>query len=199
MFRNILGSLLALAGAAAGVRSPFRPWYAGRHGSDIRVDDLFTGVGVTPHGAAPLDSLFLPMGFAALLTLLGVLTASRAAVALAGVLVLGITLLWTIRQARFAGSLTAGGNGLGTGVALAVLGGLLLFLGAHLMADPRPRRAPAPGPVPPSLKADADEGEGEGYGFGYDGEGTYTGDGACGDPTIPPPPPYRPTPPPPGP
>src|SRR5882757_4953163 len=149
MFRSILGSLLALAGAVAAVRSPFHPWYAGRHGSDIRLDDLFTDVGVTPHGAAPLGSLLLPMGFAALLTLLGVLARSRAAVALAGILVLGTTVLWMVRQARFSGSLTVGGDGLGSGVAWAALGGLLLFLGAHLMAGSRPRRATAPAPVPP--------------------------------------------------
>ena len=84
MVRNVMGSLLALAGAAAAVWSPFRAWYDGRHGSDIRVNDLFTGVGVTDHDAALLGSLFLPMGFAALLTLLGVLVRSRLVVALAG-------------------------------------------------------------------------------------------------------------------
>lgn len=140
MVRNILGALLALAGAAAAVRSPFRVWYDGRHGSDIRVDDLFTHVGVTPHDAALLGSLFLPMAFAALLTLLGVLARSRFAVALAGVLVLGVTVLWMVRQAQYSrGSLTAGGNGLGQGFGLAFLGGLLLLAAALL---PPQRRRP---------------------------------------------------------
>jgi hypothetical protein len=137
MVRNVVGSLLALAGAAAAVRSPFRSWYGGRHGSDIRVDDLFTSVGVTHHDAALLGSLFLPMGFAALLTLLGLLARSSLIVALAGCLVLGITVLWMVRQAQFSGSLTAGGNGLDTGVALAVAGGLLLFAGAFLISGLR--------------------------------------------------------------
>lgn len=137
MVRNIMGSLLALAGAAAAVWSPFRAWYDGRHGSNIRVDDLFTGVGVTDHDAALLGSLFLPMGFAALLTLLGVLARSWQAVALAGFLVLGITVLWMVRQAQFSHSLTAGGDGLGTGVGLAFAGGLLLFAGAFLLSGLR--------------------------------------------------------------
>ncbi|WP_262412611.1 hypothetical protein [Actinacidiphila acidipaludis] len=129
----MLGSLLALAGAVAAVWSPFRAWYGGRHGSGIRVDDLFTGVGVTPHGAALLGSLFLPMLFAALLTVLGVLLRSRLVIALAGVIVLGFTVLWMVRQAQFSHSLTAGGNGLDTGVAFAVLGGLLLCAAAVVL------------------------------------------------------------------
>lgn len=154
MVRNIMGSLLALAGATAAVWSPFRAWYDGRHGSDIRVNDLFTGVGVTDHDAALLGSLFLPMGFAALLTLLGVLARSWVAVALAGCLVLGVTVLWMVRQAQFSHSLTAGGDGLDTGVGLAVAGGLLLFAGAFLLSGlRRPRygepEVPLPDDVPP--------------------------------------------------
>lgn len=153
MVRNVVGSLLALAGATAAVWCPFRAWYGGRHGSDIRVNDLFTGVGVTDHDAALLGSLFLPMGFAALLTLLGVLARSWAAVALAGCLVLGVTVLWMVRQAQFSGSLTAGGDGLDTGVGVAVASGLLLFAGpscsrgcaARATAGPNPcRRTTSP-------------------------------------------------------
>jgi hypothetical protein len=140
MIRKVLGPLLSLVGAAAAVWSPFQAWYDGRQGSDIRVDDLFTDVGVTPHDAALLGSLFLPMGFAALLTLLGLLLRSRLVVALAGVLVLGVTVLWMVRQAQFSHSLTAGGHGLDTGVAAAVVGGLLLFAGAYLLPGQRPPR-----------------------------------------------------------
>jgi 4-hydroxybenzoate polyprenyltransferase len=167
MIRNVLAPLLALIGAAAAVWSPFRAWYDGRHGSDIRVDDLFTGVGVTPDRAALLGSLFLPMGFAALLTLLGVLLRSRIALALAGLLVLGITILWMVRQGQAAGSLTAGGNGLDYGVAAAFAGGILILLAAFLIPgrnphsrlsapptyeDPAPpptHEDPAPPPLPP--------------------------------------------------
>jgi hypothetical protein len=133
MVRIFLGSLLALAGAAAAVWSAFLPWYGGRDGADIRVNDLFTGVGVTPHDAALLGSLFLPMGFATLLTALGVLMRSRYVVGAAGALVLGITVLWMVRQAQFSGSLTAGGDGLDTGVAAAVAGVLLLAGGTSLL------------------------------------------------------------------
>jgi hypothetical protein len=133
MVRGILGSLLVLVGAAAAVWSPFRAWYGGRHGSDIRVDDLFTGVGVTPHDAALFGSLFLPMLFAAVLAVLGLVLRSRPVVAAAGVIVLGFTILWMVRQAQFSGSLTAGGDGLDTGVALAVAGGVLLLLAAWIL------------------------------------------------------------------
>ncbi|MGW3623763.1 hypothetical protein [Streptomyces sp. NPDC000880] len=44
MTRNIIGSFLALVGAAAAVWSPFRGWYDGRHGRDYRVQDLFNGI-----------------------------------------------------------------------------------------------------------------------------------------------------------
>lgn len=138
MIRSVLGSLLALAGAAVAVWSPFHAWYDGRHGTGIRVDDLFRHVGVSTRDAAVLGSLFLPMGFAALLTLLGVLRCSRVVVALAGVLVLGVTVLWMVRQAQFSHALTAGGDGLGAGVAAAFAGGLLMMAGAWLISEGRP-------------------------------------------------------------
>lgn len=165
MIRTILASVLALVGAAAAVWSPFRAWYDGRHGSDIRVDDLFTGVGVTPDRAALLGSLFLPLGFAALLTLLGVLLRSRVVLGLAGLLVLGVTILWMIRQAQAAGSLTAGGDGLDYGVATAFASGALLLLSAallptrhpHTRLPPPPQPEPyyeAPPPPPPAYEPD---------------------------------------------
>jgi hypothetical protein len=146
MIRTVFGSLLALIGAAIAVWSPFRSWYGGRHGSRFRVDDLFTGVGVTPDNAALLGSLFLPMGFAALLTLLGVLLRSRPVVALAGLIVLAITVLWMVRQAQAAGSLTAGGPGLDTGVAAAFGAAFLMLLGAAALPSRRPRPKPLPEP-----------------------------------------------------
>lgn len=158
MIRGILGWLLALTGAAAAVWSPFRAWYGGRHGSGIRVDDLFTDVGVSPRGAALFGSLFLPMLFAALLAVLGLLLRSRAAVAAAGVIVLGFTVLWMVRQAQFSGSLTAGGDGLDTGVAAAVGGGLLLLLAAWLLPGRGKPRFGEP-VVPPEPGADGATGE----------------------------------------
>ncbi|CAG7638805.1 hypothetical protein [Actinacidiphila bryophytorum] len=152
MLRNIFGPLLALVGAVLAVWSPFRIWYGGRQGSDIRVDDLFTGAGATPADAALLGSLFLPLGFAALLALLGVLLRSRVAVGAAGVLVLGVTVLWMVRQGQSAGSLTAGGDGLDVGVAAAVGGGTLLLLGAAVMPGRAMRRYGEPS-APPSEAA----------------------------------------------
>ncbi|MEU7485614.1 hypothetical protein [Streptomyces sp. NPDC042319] len=141
MIRNVIGSLIALIGAAAAVWSPFRPWYDGRHGEDFRVADLFNGI--TGTGADVMRSLVLPMLAGAVLTLLGVLLRSRLLVTLAGLVVLGFTVLWMVRQGQAAGSLTAGsgGRGLGVGVAAAAGGGILLLLGAVMMSGRRGVRA----------------------------------------------------------
>lgn len=152
MVRNVLGSLIALIGATAAVWSPFRPWYDGRHGSDVRIEDLFHGL--TRNGAALFGSLLLPMAFAALLTLIGVALRSRLLITLAGLVVLGFTVLWMVRQGQAATELTAGARGLGVGVANALGGGFLLLLGALVMRG-RGRRV-----------LDRDEG-----GRGYDDRG----------------------------
>ncbi|MEU9123396.1 hypothetical protein AB0C96_26600 [Streptomyces sp. NPDC048506] len=131
MVRNVLGSLIALVGATAAVWSPFRPWYDGRHGSDVRIEDLFHGI--TGNAAALFGSILLPMAFAALLTLIGVALRSRVLVALAGLVVLGFTILWMVRQGQAASELTAGARGLGVGVANALGGGALMLLGALIM------------------------------------------------------------------
>ncbi|QIP85982.1 hypothetical protein GLX30_20305 [Streptomyces sp. Tu 2975] len=138
MIRNVIGSILALIGATAAVWSPFRDWYDGRQGRDYRIQDLFTGI--TSNEGELFTSLLLPMAFAALLTLIGLLLRSRLVVALAGVVVLGFTVLWMVRQGQAAGSLTAGGDGLGLGVALSFGGGVLLLLAAALMSGRRALR-----------------------------------------------------------
>ncbi|WP_234430925.1 hypothetical protein [Streptomyces sp. NRRL F-4489] len=140
MVRNVLGSLIALIGAAAAVWSPFRPWYDGRQGSDIRIEDLFGGL--TGSGATLFGSLLLPMAFAGLLALVGVVLRSRLLITLAGLVVLGFTILWMVRQGQSAGELTAGARGLGVGAASALGGGALLILGALIMRGRR-RRVPA--------------------------------------------------------
>ncbi|MEI7030597.1 hypothetical protein [Streptomyces pratensis] len=134
MIRNVLGALVALAGAAAAVLSPFRDWYAGRQGSDYRVRDLFTGITGTESDV--LVSILLPFLVAALLVIAGVVLRSRAAVALAGLLTLGFTILWMVRQGQAAGSLVVDGSGSGlqTGVAAALAGGVLMLIGALLMS-----------------------------------------------------------------
>ncbi|MFH8471144.1 hypothetical protein [Streptomyces sp. NPDC018000] len=133
MVRNVLGSVLALAGAAAAVLSPFRDWYDGRLGRHYRIDELFTGV--TGSRPGPLGSIFLAFLFAALLTVAGVVLRSRLLVASAGVVVLGFTVLWMVRQGEALGSLTVAGDGSGLqwGVAYAMGGGVLLLSGAVVM------------------------------------------------------------------
>ncbi|MFH8403421.1 hypothetical protein ACH4FX_01425 [Streptomyces sp. NPDC018019] len=142
MVRNVLGSVLALIGAAAAVWSPFRAWYDGRHGRDIRIEDLFQGIG--GEKAELFGSVLLPMLFAALVALFGILLRSRLLVFVAGAVVLGFTILWMVRQGQAAGSLTVGENadqGLGIGVASALGGGAVLWLAALVMSGRRGVRA----------------------------------------------------------
>ncbi|MFE4332196.1 hypothetical protein ACFRQM_23075 [Streptomyces sp. NPDC056831] len=145
MVRNVLGSVLALAGAAAAVLSPFRDWYDGRLGRHYRIDELFTGL--TGSRPGTLGSIFLAFLFAALLAVVGVVLRSRLLVASAGVVVLGFTVLWMVRQGESVGSLTvaADGSGLQWGVANAVGGAVLLLLGAVVMSGRRGGRRPARG------------------------------------------------------
>ncbi|ARF55835.1 hypothetical protein B1H19_18070 [Streptomyces gilvosporeus] len=132
MVRNVIGSLIALIGATAAVWSPFRPWYDGRHGSSFRIEDLFNGI--SDNRASLYGSLFLPLAFAGLLTLVGVALRSRLLVAFAGIIVLGFTIVWMVRQGQAAGELTAGAHGLGVGVPNALGGGALILLGALVMS-----------------------------------------------------------------
>ncbi|WP_225800394.1 hypothetical protein [Streptomyces sp. NK15101] len=167
MIRDIAGSVLALAGATAAVWSPFRAWYDGRPGRDYAIGDLFTGI--TDAKADVLGSILLPFAFAALVTLVGVLLRSRLLVALAGLVVLGFTVLWMVRLGQAEGSLTIGadGRGLGDGVANAFGGGVLLLLGALVMpgrhharrtsrVDRAPRHKHPPLDGPPADRAPAD-------------------------------------------
>ncbi|MEV7402145.1 hypothetical protein AB0N93_17385 [Streptomyces sp. NPDC091267] len=139
MIRNVLGSIVALAGAAAAVLSPFRDWYDGRLGRHYRIGDLFTGV--TGGHPGLFGSIWLPFLFTAVVTVVGVILRSRLLVALAGLVVLGFTVLWMVRQGQAAGELTIAGDGSGLqqGAAGAAAGGVLLLLGAALMSG-RPGR-----------------------------------------------------------
>ncbi|MFJ6485832.1 MULTISPECIES: hypothetical protein [unclassified Streptomyces] len=152
MLRNALGSLMGLVGAAAAVWSPFRAWYDGRLGRDYRVQELFTSTGITDHGSTLAASILLPYLFAAVLTLCAVLLRSRLLMALAGIVVLGFTVLWTVRQGQAAGSLSIGGTtrALGDGLANAYGAGALILLGAVVMRG-RPGRPARP--LPPTTPA----------------------------------------------
>ncbi|MEW2555349.1 hypothetical protein AB0957_26920 [Streptomyces zhihengii] len=154
MVRNVIGSVLALAGATAAVWSPFRDWYDGRPGRDYRVQDLFNGI--TGAGSGIAASVLLPLAFGALIALIGVVLRSRLLVALAGLIVLGFTVLWMVRQGQAAGSLTVStdGRGLGDGVAMAAGGGVLMLIGAVVMSGRPRQRTYEPHPAPP---AEADD------------------------------------------
>ncbi|MFB4426207.1 hypothetical protein C5F59_034655 [Streptomyces sp. QL37] len=140
--RNTIGLILAVLGAAAALWAPFRNWYDGRLGHDFRVWELFTGAGVTDSGAGLFASMFLPLLVAAVLTIIGVVWRSRLLVLIAGIIALGFAVLWMVRQGQAQGSLTVSGdgNGLGSGVGLALLGGVLMLIGSAVMGG-RERRA----------------------------------------------------------
>ncbi|MEE1755768.1 hypothetical protein [Streptomyces sp. SP18CS02] len=171
MVRNVLGAVLALTGATAAVLSPFRAWYDGRLGRHYRIADLLEGITATR--AELFTSLLLPFLFTMVMTLAGLLLRSRLLVALAGLLVLGFTVVWMVRQGQAEGSLTvgSGGSGLGPGVALAAAGGVLLLLASALMTG-HPRR----GPERHGRRGEPDRAR-DGYqGYdGYEGYGPYPG------------------------
>ncbi|GFH38196.1 hypothetical protein [Streptomyces pacificus] len=141
MVRNVIGAALALAGAAAAVYSPFRVWYDGRQGVGYRIQDLFGGI--TEARPEAVSSIVLPYAFAALVALFGVMLRSRLLVATAGLVVMGFTVLWLVRQGQAAGYLAVGGGlpGPGEGVAAALGGGVLLLLAAVVMRGRAPRTA----------------------------------------------------------
>ncbi|WP_329197285.1 MULTISPECIES: hypothetical protein [unclassified Streptomyces] len=154
MIRNLLGSLLGLIGAAAAVWSPFRAWYGGRHGRDYRLADLFSTGGITDAKAALFASLLLPFCFAALLALVAIVRCSRALMALAGVVVLGIAVLWMVRQGQAVDGIAVGtdGKGIGEGVASAFGAGALLILAGAVMRG-RSRRRVRDRDLPPTFPA----------------------------------------------
>lgn len=139
MIRNILGALLALIGAAAAVFSTFRAWYEGRLGRDYKLEELFTSSSFTSAEPSLFLSLFLPMAFAALVTVIAVALRLRWLVVIAGLIVLATVVLWAVRQERTTGLYISGGNGVGNGAAFAVGGGLVLLLAAVVMRGRGPR------------------------------------------------------------
>ncbi|MFJ7206948.1 hypothetical protein ACIQWR_25870 [Streptomyces sp. NPDC098789] len=152
MIRNAIGSLLGLIGAAAAVWSPFRAWYDERHGRDYRLTDLFSGSGIDPTDkSGVMTSILLAFLVAALLTLAAVVLRSRVLMGLAAVVVIGVTVLWMVRQGQAVGSLSVGGDGtgLGVGVANAFGGGALLILATAVMRGRPRRRTRAPAPHEP--------------------------------------------------
>ncbi|MCA1224152.1 hypothetical protein [Streptomyces sp. 8L] len=178
MVRNVIGGIIALAGAAAAVLGPFLSWYNGRQGRHYRLAELFEAQGVTSAGTGVWGSLVAPFAFAALVTLIGLALRSRALVTFAGLVVIGFTVLWMVRQGQAAGSLVvdSDGSGLGQGVAYSAGGGIALLLAAVVMRG-RGRRA---GSVPPGREPEQGApgyGDGGWYDGGYGGPGEGPGSG----------------------
>ncbi|MBC9716371.1 hypothetical protein H9Y04_27930 [Streptomyces sp. TRM66268-LWL] len=175
--RNVLGSLLALIGAAAVVWSPFRAWYDGRLGRDYRIDELFSADGVTDDKAQLFGSLFLPFLFVAVVTLCGVALRSRLMLAVAGIVAMGFAILWMVRLGQAEGSLTVDGdgNGLDMGAANALVGGAMILLGSLVMSGRSRRVRPTPEPAPASTVPTLDDPS------SFDAFGDRPSSGAYGD------------------
>jgi hypothetical protein len=138
MTRWPTGALLAVAGAVLALWAVFLTWYAGRDGSDIRIQDLFNQM--TTQTSDSLTSLMIPMAVAAVLVLAGLIVGWRWLWALAGLVAITTVYLWGLRQAQTATGLHAAL--VGAGVPLAFSGGVLMLLGS-VVAARRHRRVPA--------------------------------------------------------
>jgi hypothetical protein len=143
--RNVLGSVLAVLGAAATLVSPWQGWYAGRHGSTYKFWEVF-GNGITASKSGVTDSLFLIFLVTAVITVVGVLFRSRTLVLLGGIVAFGFAVLWMVRQGQAAGELVVSGDnrGLGVGVAWALGGGALMIVGGLLMGSRRVQATAVP-------------------------------------------------------
>lgn len=126
--RRLTGAVLALLGAIAVVWSAFIDWYAGRDGSNIRVGDLFDTLTLNP--ASTMTSLFIPLGIAALVTLIGIGLQMRVLWVIGGAIALCTVFLWGLRQAQTIAGLHA--TDVGAGPGLAAGGGALMLLAAYL-------------------------------------------------------------------
>jgi hypothetical protein len=139
--RNLIGSLLALVGAAATLISPWQSWYNNRHGSSYKFYEVF-GTGITVSRSGIMDSVFLVFLVTTIVAVIGVVMRSRMMVLGAGVVAFGFTILWMIRQGQAANELVitgANNRGLGSGLAWAFGGGILMIAGALVMTGRRER------------------------------------------------------------
>ncbi|MDT0343167.1 hypothetical protein [Streptomyces litchfieldiae] len=134
MWRNALGSVLAAIAAAAAIASVFFDWYGSRDGRHFKWTELFTGDGITADNANLITGMFLPMLVVAALAVAAILLRSRLLMLLAGILTLGFTILWMVRQYQVADNLTIGQGGLKWPVAAALAAGTLLLITAAGMA-----------------------------------------------------------------
>jgi hypothetical protein len=162
--RRLVGTALGLLAAAAAVWSVFLSWYAGRKGSNIRIQDMFSH-GLSMNSASTMNSLFLPLAFAALLVLVFAVLGWRWLPVLGGLLCLATALLWGTRQAQTADGLRAGL--VGHGPQLAAVAGVALIVAA-VLAPPRLRTETAPVVTAPGESTGTDvAGADDAYSAGY--------------------------------
>ena len=164
--RRLLGTALALLAAAAGVWSVFLSWYSGRKGSNIRIRDLFSH-GLSANSANTMNSLFLPLAFAALLVLVFAVLGWRWLLVLGGLIGLATPLLWGTRQAQTTDGLHS--VLVGHGPQLAAIAGAALLVAA-VLSPPRLRlSAPAARTAPEEVSTPdgADVADADAYAAGY--------------------------------
>jgi hypothetical protein len=129
-WRNALGTLLAAAAAALALVSPLLDWYGSREGRDYKLSDLFGADGISADDAGLLTGVFLAMLVAAVLLLTAATVRWGWLMAVAALIILGITILWMVRQYQVADSLSVSRDGLGEGVGCALVSGVLALVGA---------------------------------------------------------------------
>jgi MFS family permease len=130
VWQDVLGSLLAAAAAALALVSPLLDWYGNRRGRDYELWELFTADGITADDAGLLTGIFLAMLVAAVLLLTAATLRWAWLMALAAVIVLGVTILWMVRQYQVADALSVSRDGLGEGVACGLVAGVLALVAA---------------------------------------------------------------------
>jgi hypothetical protein len=155
--RRLVGTVLGLLAAVASVWSAFLSWYAGREGSNIRIQDLFTN-GITLNNASTMNSLFLPLAFVALLFVVHAIVGWRWLLVLGGLIGIATPLLWGTRQAQTVSGLHAAL--VGHGPQLAAAAGVLMLIAAVVAPQRKHREAP-------------ESGGPAGTAAGYGGEGAY--------------------------
>jgi MFS family permease len=133
--RRLIGLALVVLAAVAAVWSAFVDWYGNRHGTDIKIQDLFNNM--TPRSADSLGSLLIPVVVSAVLVLAGIVVWWRWLWALGGIVAIATAVLWAVRQAQTTPGLHASLVGAGPWMAAGAGAGMLL---ASVIATARARK-----------------------------------------------------------
>jgi MFS family permease len=122
--RRLIGLALVVLAAVAAVSSAFVDWYGDRHGTDIKIQDLFNTM--TLRSADSLGSLLIPVVVSAVLVLAGIVVWWRWLWALGGLVAIATAVLWAVRQAETVPGLHASLVGAGPWMAAGAGAGMLL-------------------------------------------------------------------------